>query len=611
NFSFRRGAESLGWNFTKENAEDYGGLIIDNHLIIFGGMFGVYSKQDAEAVYLRWELVDVNATSGSEKVICSTPNLTGGALVLLGMNVYSGTCTPSSQYYVTPGNKLRVKIYGYNPSSQARVVGHAWDTISSASEYIISQIEVGNYSVSIKEPSSDVSVELREEFNFMCSAECVGGYCFDMNSWIEYYNGSWKNVSYSSLEIVHLNESSANPAGIGTISNSSNSSYRLYGNIGDINVTLRCMMMDRYKKPIYSNNRTIHIIGIDAPNVSLIAPANGYVENRTNNVNFSCEARDKNGLRNITLYWDYGGTWLKSESVNASGKFNSTIFKKVGLSNGNITWNCYACDKFNNCSFARENWTTTIDYSAAPIIRYISAIPNLSPIEGGFTNVVFNTEVYSQLGVDKINHTSIEFNISKGSTSIIGNCAYLGNIDSYSANYSCIGNMWYFYEPGTWSVSVRGRLIGGEDYGYNSSGSFVYYQLISISSNTTGIDFGEIGANESNKAALNPFDVANIGNANLGAEINASELYGNIDSEDKIEPSNFSTSGILGKECFGRYLIKGDFADIPDFFLDFGNSSEGKANSALGFCIPIAPKVPAQNYSTSENEKWVVRVFSV
>ncbi len=612
NKSFIKNVESLGWNFTKDYAEDYGGVIIDAGSLTFSGGFGAFSSQDSEKVYIRWELVELNVSDGSEIIICSTPSGTGGALVAMGMSSYSKNCEMTSQYYISPGKKLRVKIYGYNPSSQARTIGHYWDTKSTSSEYIIPEIQVGNYTARVSEPSSNISVTYREGFTITCAANCSGGFCFGVNSWLQYHNGNtWVNASYSSSQNISLNESSSNPHAIGTIYEESTGSYLIYGNAGDIDVDLRCMMRNIYNGPVYSSNRTIHIIGIDAPNVSLISPANGSVISTTNNMNFSCNASDKNGLKNISLYWDYGGLWQSAGSTGVSGKYNITTFEKIGLSNENITWNCFACDKHSNCSFARNNWTVTINYTPpAPSVNFVSPVDDVSPIESGYTNVIFSAQAYNPQGVGNINHTSVEFNISNGIESIEGACAYTGNISSYSANYSCIAQIWYFNGAGFWNVSVKVKNLGGDEYGFNSTTQFLYYQLISVLMDRTNIEFGEIFMEKFNKTALSPVEVNNTGNANLGAEINSTDLYGNIDQTDIIDPRNFSVSGVEGFECIGTSLISGDFVSVGDFILDYGNISSGHGSSDLRFCIPKVPEVPSQNYSNLEESDWIIRVFA-
>jgi hypothetical protein len=96
-----------------------------------------------------------------------------------------------------------------------------------------------------------------------------------------------------------------------------------------------------------------------APVTSLISPSNNtHTDN--NNTNFTCGATDGVALQNISLYWDYNGTWLNNITTNISGTSNSTYFYKPSMNNGTFIWNCYACDTSNNCAFAPANYSLFI-----------------------------------------------------------------------------------------------------------------------------------------------------------------------------------------------------------------------------------------------------------
>lgn len=113
-------------------------------------------------------------------------------------------------------------------------------------------------------------------------------------------------------------------------------------------------------------NISYSVILDNAPTTSLSSPADG---NKTSlaSVDFSCSATDDFNLSNITLYWNYTGSWL-ANGTNASVLNNTaTTFSRTGLTDKSIIWNCRACDNASQCSFASANRTVIVDMTAPAI----------------------------------------------------------------------------------------------------------------------------------------------------------------------------------------------------------------------------------------------------
>ncbi|MBI2629726.1 S8 family serine peptidase [Candidatus Pacearchaeota archaeon] len=111
-------------------------------------------------------------------------------------------------------------------------------------------------------------------------------------------------------------------------------------------------------------------------NSSLMSPANNFVTiNR--NVSFSCNATDLQ-LQNITLLvYNSSGAVNYTNTSNISGEYNSSSWN-VTLDYQNYLWNCYSCDRNNNCSYSGRNFSLIINLLGVELI---------SPVNNTHTNI--------------------------------------------------------------------------------------------------------------------------------------------------------------------------------------------------------------------------------
>jgi len=96
-----------------------------------------------------------------------------------------------------------------------------------------------------------------------------------------------------------------------------------------------------------------------APTTQLNSPSD--YANVTATVNFNCTSTDsEDGLKNITLYGNWSGSWHANETVTVTGANNESNFTKT-LTQGTYYWNCFSCDQADNCEFNETNFTLTVD----------------------------------------------------------------------------------------------------------------------------------------------------------------------------------------------------------------------------------------------------------
>jgi hypothetical protein len=131
---------------------------------------------------------------------------------------------------------------------------------------------------------------------------------------------------------------------------------------------------------------SVNITDCTAPTTALVSPPNGNIT--TKDVNFTCNATDNYQLSNITLYWNYTGTFSADGTNAVTGTSNQTTFQKTNLNEGAILWNCLACDNSSNCAFAPANWTVTVD-ATPPVVNLMSPANNTTTTSQT-QNFVFN-----------------------------------------------------------------------------------------------------------------------------------------------------------------------------------------------------------------------------
>ena len=122
-----------------------------------------------------------------------------------------------------------------------------------------------------------------------------------------------------------------------------------------------------------------------APNVSLIVPANNYLNITAMNLNitFRCNATDDFQLSNGTLFlWNSSGIYNSSmrNFINASGTLE---FNLTNIPEGRYSWNCLFYDLSGNSAYALSNFSLAYDKTKPAIAINL-------PVNNSFNNGRFN-----------------------------------------------------------------------------------------------------------------------------------------------------------------------------------------------------------------------------
>jgi len=431
---FPSSTSTNGWNFTKDIAEiSPNGLLLTAGTISFNGSFKANTNQDKNDVYINWQLVEYNSTSGAETEICRTPTGTNGKLVTsTSATNLSANCTIASDYRVKPGNYLRANIYGYNVHpTQTKDITHIWDNSSYPGTYQLQQQELGNLSVSITSPSSPLMVFAPDSFNISCNTTCNNGSCINVSVFVDFRppSGSWQAIS-SSGNIV-LNGTETNPQNIGNLSGSNNTVFIVSANIISNNNTVRCRSESAYSNATGQTELQVNISDSIPPVVSIQFPQNSNYNISILNLNYlsgdnvaldSCWY-SLNGDLNTTL------PGCSNTSITAvEGSNTITVFANDSAGNTNSSTVSFSVDtippSISIQSPANATYNSTslnLNFTASGQSECWHILNNGSPVSGCSNTSITAAEgsntitVYANDSAGNTNSSTVSFVVNSGS----------------------------------------------------------------------------------------------------------------------------------------------------------------------------------------------------
>jgi hypothetical protein len=244
---------------------------------------------------------------------------------------------------------------------------------------------------------------------------------------------------------------------------------------------------------------------------------------------------------------------------------------------------------------------------ASPVTISVPVI-TASPTENNFTNVSFTVNVTDTDGVNDINDSSVSPTIINGPTTRNGNCSWIADRNSTTANYSCSVVMWYFDTEGSgWTTRVQAKDIGNQTL-MNGTATLTYNQLKAMVISPTQISWPSVIPGTTNKnASDDPTVINNTGNYNGAVLVTGYNLIGQTNPVEMIPASGFRVSASSGTECSGTPLVNATDASITGSNSNPGNLSAGGGQSSLYYCIPLVPSVSSQFYSTTGGNNWIVK----
>ena len=259
------------------------------------------------------------------------------------------------------------------------------------------------------------------------------------------------------------------------------------------------------------------------------------------------------------------------------------------------------------------NFTIVVQSEDAPSI-IISPIADVSPVEEDPVDVVFYVQMVDPYTVDDLNTDSVAANFTYGAVTR-GNdsCVHLGNLDAYTANFSCTIRMWYWDTVAAWEIHVLGSNSYGA--GSNTSETFNYNQLVALKTSPPQLTWTTVQPGALNQTSNNdPLIINNTGNYDGNITITAIDLIGEEDDTHIIPAANFSIGLSTGDsaECGGTRMVNGTEIDVVSSDSNPGNLSAGGGAGQENFyyCIVQIPLIKSQTYSTEEGGSWLTQFVS-
>ena len=146
-----------------------------------------------------------------------------------------------------------------------------------------------------------------------------------------------------------------------------------------------------YRLSANATNGTVNVtnssfwVNIDntAPNVTAMSPSNNSDHVLGGNITFTVTVNDASQLKNVTLYTDYGGSWVanvSNASVTGTSANVTLVFTDSGTE-GPFNWNVLVYDQAGNSAWYTGNLTLYVNNDGVDLY-------SLSPADGTLINYV-------------------------------------------------------------------------------------------------------------------------------------------------------------------------------------------------------------------------------
>jgi hypothetical protein len=238
-----------------------------------------------------------------------------------------------------------------------------------------------------------------------------------------------------------------------------------------------------------------------------------------------------------------------------------------------------------------------------PTIVGFNLTTPISPTESVNTTITVNFTLNDGDGTGNINNNRqmLMINFSSGESRSNNSClsADTGN----SREYSCDIDMDYYLPGGTWSVNATG-CDNSDACAESVNETFTYSSLTSISTSPTEMGFPSSKPGDTNVKAGNSINITNTGNVNSSTiDVMGFDLWGSRDSSVVLQVINFTAK--ITDDCGGNALSNNSYVTITNAA---NYAFPSTILEELFFCIDTTPNLVGQDYNTTTNDKWVVRI---
>jgi hypothetical protein len=289
------------------------------------------------------------------------------------------------------------------------------------------------------------------------------------------------------------------------------------------------------------------------------------------------------------------------------------------LDEGTYTYQAFAKDEADNWNSTEErNITIEEGLDTLQIIHvYNETMDNgdihYGPKEGpNPTYMTINFTVYNENGFENLNHSSAKINVSKSGEvpRVNSSCYNTANYSTYYANYSCRITMWWWDGSGIWTINAT-ISDNSANITENSSMTFFVGETDAFVMSPTVLTWDDLTAGETNQEANENVLMNNTGNVAKYIEVNATNLYGETDSNLALWAGNFTVKNAAG--CEGTAMVVNAFTNVTSTALPVGNFTLNDGSTGqeeVYVCLEQAgSELIAQSYSTGDAD-WSFKIVT-
>ena len=252
-----------------------------------------------------------------------------------------------------------------------------------------------------------------------------------------------------------------------------------------------------------------------------------------------------------------------------------------------------------------------------PTIPFVQVISATDPSIGSFKSITFNFTARDTDGASNLNDSAAAAYFQRASEATRSNtsCSTFTAIGN-DKNYSCTVNMWYFDQPGSWTINVTIRDINSAT-GANSSTFFTYNLLTAMNMSPTALTWPAVSLTDTDIEANQNITINNTGNdVDLSVNVTARDLRGETTTTQYIYSNNFTVNNVTADPCNVIEMVNATSTNVTNAILQRGNNSLNYWNATSGqeqtvYCLQaVLPTISAQSYSTSALGAWTVAVVT-
>ena len=241
-----------------------------------------------------------------------------------------------------------------------------------------------------------------------------------------------------------------------------------------------------------------------------------------------------------------------------------------------------------------------VDNYYTPIITNLTSVPATDPHAGNITTIFINFTVTDTDGVTELNDSTARVVFNKSTATRNGTCLP-NDFNTTSTRYTCNVSMWYYDDPGVWSINVS-VSDNTSRTAFNATTSFTYNSLSSISLNISQLSFGTVYLRTPTGAINDPIIINNTGNTDFtNISLRAYDLVGVTNSAYIIYANQF---GVGSTDMFNNTLQNNTFIPISGTSLTHGAS----ATEEVYIWVNITYDIPAQDYNSNIHGAWMIMV---